>query len=93
MMGEELPDESEIREWARGVTPDGAPGRLSAMMREFLGDQRYEEEVDRYNKVADITLERGQAVNNLLSVSTALVSLYGIVGLVFLVSALIKYLF
>lgn len=68
-------ENDDIANWAEGLTPEGAPGEVSAYMRKVLGDRGYEKAVENQDFYVATHLQRQGLINVLL----VIVAFYGVV--------------
>jgi hypothetical protein len=83
------PSDDEIAAWAASLSPEGSPGKVAQIMREYLGDSRYEKFIEQNDEAASLHLSRQTMINGLLT----MLLLFSMVGLVGFIAILIKFLF
>lgn len=68
-------EDDAIAAWAQSLSPEGAPGEMSVMMRKVLGDVGYERAVAQHEALSDLHIGRQRLINKILM----LIVIYGIV--------------
>lgn len=65
-------DDDAIAAWAEQLTPEGAPGEMSTMMRKVLGDAGYEKMVADHEIITNLHITRQFLINKILTLVCAL---------------------
>lgn len=89
---EELTEE-DIQAWAANLTPDGSPGAMTAQLRAAWGDANYEKYVANQDRAQANSFQRFEIITSMWTVAVIYAVLFGFVGFVAAVTAVLHFIF